>query len=184
MIDTELSIVFDMHDDIKFRGFVDRLDKVGDTFIISDYKTNKKLPTEDKDHYIEQLTLYGIGIKEKYGKYFKKLKAKLYFLHFDIEDEREITAEKLEEVSNKYLEIIEDIERKKLQFEKGNKKIFEANKTPLCRWCEYMNICPLFTYINEQEEVVSSLSQKTLAALIDEFVAIKEELKSLKDKEE
>ena len=60
VIDTELDFVFDLTDDIKFKMIVDRLDKIGDTFIISDYKTNQKLPTEDKDNYIEQLTLYGI----------------------------------------------------------------------------------------------------------------------------
>jgi ATP-dependent helicase/DNAse subunit B len=60
VIDTELDFVFDLTDDIKFKMIVDRLDKIGDTFTISDYKTNQKLPTQDKDNYIEQLTLYGI----------------------------------------------------------------------------------------------------------------------------
>jgi ATP-dependent helicase/DNAse subunit B len=45
---------------IKFRGFIDRLDKEGDCFVINDYKTNKNLPPESKEEYMEQLTLYGL----------------------------------------------------------------------------------------------------------------------------
>jgi len=44
----------------KFRGVIDRIDKDGDTFIINDYKTNKNLPPEQKQDYIEQQTLYGL----------------------------------------------------------------------------------------------------------------------------
>ena len=46
--------------EIKFRGFIDRLDKEGDVFVINDYKTNKNLPPESKEEYREQLTLYGL----------------------------------------------------------------------------------------------------------------------------
>jgi len=45
---------------IKFRGFIDRLDKEGETFVINDYKTNKNLPPESKEEYQEQLTLYAL----------------------------------------------------------------------------------------------------------------------------
>jgi hypothetical protein len=44
------------------------------------------------------------------------LKAKLYFLHFDIEDERDITSEKLNEIRNKYVNIIREIEQNKVQY--------------------------------------------------------------------
>ena len=59
---TEGRIVFSLDDDasLKFRGVIDRLDKEGETFIINDYKTNQQLPTEDKEQYREQLTLYAL----------------------------------------------------------------------------------------------------------------------------
>lgn len=183
VIDTELNVIFDIKEWIKFRGFIDRLDKIWNTFIISDYKTNKNLPSEDKDHYIEQLTLYGIWIKEKYWKYFDSLKAKLYFLHFDIQDERELTEQKLEKVKNKYINIINEIENKKKKFDMWNKKIFEPNKSNLCKRCDYMSICPLFTYINEQDEVVWSLSEKTIKSFVDEFAEIKEKMSKLNEQE-
>ncbi|HNG97195.1 MAG TPA: PD-(D/E)XK nuclease family protein, partial [Candidatus Absconditabacterales bacterium] len=184
VIDTELNFVFELEEGISFQGIIDRLDKVGDTFIISDYKTNKRLPTEDKDGYIEQLTLYGIGIRQKYGKYFEKIQAKLYFLHFDIEDERELTQEKLDQVLEKYKTIIKEIEKKKELFALGNKKVFEAKQGTLCRFCDYQSICPLFNYINTDDEVAGDLSLKTIKALVDEFVELKIQLSELQKKEE
>ncbi len=56
----DTSFINELSSGIKFRGFIDRLDKEGDTFIINDYKTNKNLPPESKEEYIEQLTLYGL----------------------------------------------------------------------------------------------------------------------------
>lgn len=179
VISTEKQISFQLDDWINFLGFIDRLDKVWDTFIINDYKTNKNLPTEEKDQYIEQLTLYWLWIRQKYAKYFKNLKAKLYFLHFDIEDERDITQEKLKEIKNKYLNIIREIEQNKLQYAIWSKRIFEANQSSLCAWCDYQSICPLFTAINSDDEVEWELSDKSITALVDEFVEICDKISDL-----
>ena len=179
VISTEKQISFQLDEWINFLWYIDRLDKVWDTFIINDYKTNKNLPTEEKDQYIEQLTLYWLWIQQKYAKYFKNLKAKLYFLHFDIEDEREITQEKLDEIKNKYLNIIKEIEQNKVQYAMWSKKIFEANQTPLCTRCDYQSICPLFSAINVDEEVEWELSEKSITALVDEFIEISDKISEL-----
>jgi hypothetical protein len=60
--------------------------------------------------YKEQLTLYGLGVKEKYGKYYDNLQARLHYLHFDLVDERAVTDELIQEVTNKYTGIVRDIE--------------------------------------------------------------------------
>ena len=179
VIDTEMQIMFKLDDDINFQWFIDRLDKVWDTFVISDYKTNKRLPTEEKDWYIEQLTLYGIGIKQKYAKYFKDMKARLYFLHFDIEDERDLTAERMEQVRQKYINLIREIEDKKTKYWLWDKKCFESKQSPLCQWCDYFSICPLFNAINTDDEVVSDLSEKTLSSLVDEFISLSNQVSEL-----
>jgi len=179
VISTEKQISFQLDEWINFLGFIDRLDKVWDTFIINDYKTNKNLPTEEKDQYIEQLTLYWLWIQQKYAKYFKNLKAKLYFLHFNIEDERDITQEKLDEIKNKYLNIIKEIEQNKVQYAMWSKKIFEAKQTPLCAWCDFQSICPLFTAINTDDEVEWELSDKSISALVDDFVELCDKISEL-----
>lgn len=179
VISTEKQISFQLDEWINFLWFIDRLDKVWDTFIINDYKTNKNLPTEEKDQYIEQLTLYWLWIQQKYAKYFKNLKAKLYFLHFDIEDERDITKEKLDEIRNKYLNIIREIEQNKVQYAMWSKKIFDANQTPLCAWCDYQSICSLFSAINSDDEIEWELSEKSITALVDEFIEISDKISEL-----
>lgn len=184
VIDTELNFIFELEEWINFQMIVDRLDKIWDTFVISDYKTNKRLPTEDKDSLMEQLTLYGIGIKQKYGKYFEKLKARLYFLHFDIEDERDLSQEKLDAVLEKYMWYIKEIESKKSRFLAWEKTIFEAQQWPLCRFCDYQTICPLFSYVNADDEVAGELSEKTLKNLVDDFTQIKAEISDLQKREE
>lgn len=84
VIATEASIVFELNpppsgspsfekkevrDVVKFRGFIDRLDKEWECFVINDYKTNKNLPPESKEEYREQLTLYGLWVQQNYAKY-------------------------------------------------------------------------------------------------------------------
>ena len=184
VISTEKQISFQLDDWINFLWFIDRLDKVWDTFIINDYKTNKSLPTEEKDQYIEQLTLYGLWIQQKYAKYYKNLKAKLYFLHFDIEDERDITQNKVDEIKNKYINIIKKIEQDKVQYAMWSKKIFEANQSPLCAWCDYQSICPLFSAINSDDEVEWELSDKSITALADEFVEVSDKISDLEKQKE
>lgn len=179
VIDTEMQIMFKLDDDINFQWFIDRLDKVWDTFIVSDYKTNKRLPTEEKDGYIEQLTLYGIWIKQQYAKYFKNMKARLYFLHFDIEDERDLTEEKMEVIRQKYVNLIREIEDKKRKYALWDKKYFEAKQSQLCQWCDYFSICPLFNAINTDDEVVSDLSDKTLQSLVDDFIDLSNQVSEL-----
>jgi hypothetical protein len=44
------------------------------------------------------------------------MKARLYFLHFDIEDERNLTAERMEQVRQKYIGLIKEIEEKKKKY--------------------------------------------------------------------
>ncbi len=60
VVATEPSIIFNLDEQKKFRGFIDRLDKEEEIFVINDYKTNKNLPPESKEEYREQLTLYGL----------------------------------------------------------------------------------------------------------------------------
>ncbi len=184
VISTEKQISFQLEEWINFLWFIDRLDKIWDTFVINDYKTNKNLPTEEKDQYIEQLTLYWLWIQQKYAKYFKNLKAKLYFLHFDIEDEREITQNKLDEIKVKYINIIKEIEQNKLQYAMWSKKIFEANQSSLCAWCDYQSVCPLFSVVNSDDEVEWELSDKSITALVDEFVEICDKISELEKEKE
>ncbi len=172
VISTEQNIYFNINDNIKFRWIIDRLDKKWDDFIISDYKTNKNLPTEQKQEYIDQLTLYWLAIKQKYWKYLENIRAKLYFLHFDIEDERLITDNLLEEVVWRYKEIIDKIEIKRFNYNMWQKDEFFPEENPLCRFCEFQSICPVFSHAGMEDEVSSDITWKTIKTLVDEYAQL------------
>lgn len=165
----EMMLSFKLDEKVSFVWYIDRLDKKWDTFIINDYKTNKNLPAEDKDTYIEQLTLYWLGIKEKYWKYFKNIEWSLHYLHFDLTDSWKINEENLNKIKDQYLKIVYEIENKKVENSLWNSDAFEPNETPLCKFCEYMSICPLFSHIFSEDEIIDFEWNKTLKKLIDEL---------------
>ncbi len=197
VVATEQQIVFDLNppsfpplakgasSGIKFRGFIDRLDKEEENFVINDYKTNKNLPPESKEEYKEQLTLYGLWVQQNYAKYFKTIKARLHYLHFDLMDEWEITPELLATVTKKYTDTIGQIEVKKFEYNMGNKKCFEPKENTYCRYCEYYSLCPLFAHLKFDDEVVWwELGEKTVKGLVDEYVELsKQESQAKNDKE-
>ena len=185
VVATEASIVFELNDQTKFRGFIDRLDKEGETFVINDYKTNKNLPPESKEEYREQLTLYGLWVQQNYAKYFKNIKARLHYLHFDLMDEREITNDLLATVTKKYADTIAEIEAKKFAYNMGDKKCFEPKENNFCRYCEYYSLCPLFAHLKFDDEVVGGeLGEKTVKGLVDEYVELsKQESQAKRDKD-
>ena len=187
VIGTELQLMFDLDKEWqkKFRWYVDRIDKEGDTFIINDYKTGKRLPPEQKEEYIEQLTLYGLGVQQKYAKYFKHLKARLFYLHFDLVDEREITDANIQTVVKKYSDLIEQVEHKKFSYNMWDKKSFEPMQGPQCDYCEYRSICPLRAHLKYEDEVVGSeLGEKTIKGLVDEYVKLSREETNAKGEKE
>ncbi len=187
VIGTELQLMFDLDKEWqkKFRWYVDRIDKEGDTFIINDYKTGKRLPPEQKEEYIEQLTLYGLGVQQKYAKYFKHLKARLFYLHFDLVDEREITDANIQAVVKKYSDLIEQVEHKKFSYNMWDKKSFEPMQGPQCDYCEYRSICPLRAHLKYEDEVVGSeLGEKTIKGLVDEYVKLSREETNAKGEKE
>lgn len=187
VIATENMVHFQLDKDgqQKFRGVIDRIDKEGDTFVINDYKTNKNLPPEQKQEYTEQLTLYWLALQQKYGKYFKNIKARLHYLHFDITDEREVTDDVLTQVVQKYSSIIQSVEHKKFAYNMGDKKAFEPIQNQYCKYCEYMSICPLWAHMKYDDEVIwGELWEKTVKGLVDEYVQFSKQESEAKSQKE
>lgn len=184
IIATESALVFDLSSNIKFRWVIDRIDNHQGEFVINDYKTNKTLPPESKQQYVEQLSLYAIWLKQQYWKFIKNIKARLYYLHFDLVDEWQISEEYLNELISKYSSIIEKIQEAKFQYSMGDKSAFMTNESPLCNYCVFHSVCPLFAHLWYDDQVIDSLSDKTVKTLIDDYVETSKkitELQSQKD---
>ena len=181
IVGTELLLHFTLEDwpnAPKFRGIVDRLDKDWENFIINDYKTNKNLPPEQKDEYREQLTLYAQGIRQKYGKYFKNIKARLHYLHFWLVDEREITNENLDTILQKYKSLISEIETARFDHNMGVANAFPTNQNPYCKYCEYQMLCPLWKHLHYGAETINAgeLGEQTIASLVDQYTQLSSQI--------
>ena len=181
IVGTELLLHFTLEDwpnAPKFRGIVDRLDKDWENFIINDYKTNKNLPPEQKDEYREQLTLYAQGIRQKYGKYFKNIKARLHYLHFWLVDEREITNENLDPILQKYKNLISEIETARFDHNMGVENAFSTNQNPYCKYCEYQMLCPLWKHLHYGAETINAgeLGEQTIASLVDQYAQLSSQI--------
>lgn len=181
IVGTELLLHFTLEDwpnAPKFRGIVDRLDKNWENFIINDYKTNKNLPPEQKDEYREQLTLYAQGIRQKYGKYFKNIKARLHYLHFWLVDEREITDENLDPILQKYKNLISEIETARFDHNMGVENAFPTNQNPYCKYCEYQMLCPLRKHLHYGAETINAgeLGEQTIASLVDQYAQLSSQI--------
>ncbi len=120
-------------------GIIDRIDKTADGYEIIDYKTTRKMPSQDKVDSDLQLSIYLRAFLERYPKeweHMDKITVSLYYLKHGVKLSSTRTKEQLERVDQTFLEVIKSIEEAK----------FEPILSPLCDWCGYQKICPLWKH--------------------------------------
>lgn len=120
-------------------GIIDRIDKTADGYEIIDYKTTRKMPSQDKVDNDLQLSIYLRAFLERYPKeweHLDKITVSLYYVKHGVKLSSTRTKEQLERVDQTFLEVIKAIEEAK----------FEPILSPLCDWCGYQKICPLWKH--------------------------------------
>lgn len=135
-IATEMQLNFDLLGDgqYKFIGFIDRLDRREDgCYEIHDYKTGRKLPTQDSRDKDQQLALYELGIRQKHKA--EEVELVWHYLTHGKELRSNRTQEQLQKLKQDLLETIYAIERSIVDDR------YPTQKTGLCNWCEYQEIC-------------------------------------------
>ncbi len=133
-LEVEKKITINLDGKNKVQGFIDRLVHNLETgeFEIHDYKTGNTQPKKDHADKDRQLALYAIAIKERFGENKEVVLVWHYLAHGKKLQARR-TNEQLEILKRETLELIRQIE---------NEKEFSPNKSFLCNWCRYKNICP------------------------------------------
>jgi DNA helicase-2/ATP-dependent DNA helicase PcrA len=117
-------------EDKKIMGFIDRIDKIGEEYMILDYKTsNSKESKQDLKKNI-QLYCYALALKELKGVYPKSM-GLWYLVHNSIETV-EFEENRLKEFKEELLKEIKNIESQNFQ----PKPSYFA-----CTFCDFSNIC-------------------------------------------
>ena len=155
-LELEKKIVFEIDSEkgIKIQGFIDRLVHNLETgeLEIHDYKTSNSLPRESFGETDRQLALYAIAIKESFGK-DKPITLVWHFLAHNKKIVSRRTNEQLENLKDETLKLINEIEAT---------SSFPPNKSILCNWCQYKDICPAWNNTKENKERARFFGQRSL----------------------
>ena len=156
-------------------GFIDRIDKTPDGFEIIDYKTSRKLPPQASIDENLQLLIYLLAFLKRYpDAQPEKVKLTLYFLKHSTKLSTTKTAKKLDEEKLTILETIDEVK----------KSDFAPRVSPLCDWCGYQKICPMWKHKFKQEEANKNQikSDQEKNNLLEEYLAIQDKIKQAKSR--
>lgn len=149
-------------------GVIDRIDRTLDGYEIIDYKTTKKMPSQDKVDNDLQLSIYLRAFLERYPKEWErldKITVSLYFLKHGVKLSSTRTREQLELLDETFLSVIRAIENKE----------FSPTLSPLCDWCSFQKICPLWKH-KFKTEAPLPIEKSRAEQAVEEFLALRNEL--------
>lgn len=132
-------------------GIIDRIDKSpeNDVYEIIDYKTSKRMPPQNDLDKNLQLSIYNLGLIKRWPHLKQEnIKLSLYFLKHNEKIETKRTIADLEDTKNEILEIIREIEALI-----SESKEFIPTPSPLCDWCGYRKICPMWRHLYQTNDL-------------------------------
>jgi DNA helicase-2/ATP-dependent DNA helicase PcrA len=126
--DVEVPFEFNLDDTVIIRGFIDRIDLIGERFRIVDYKTTKNVK------YLEpfQLNLYGLWLHKEYPN-LKDFDASYVLLrHKSKTKDYTFNLKDLDRIHKELLAYANKIK---------NEVAWNTNPSPLCRFCDFYEVC-------------------------------------------
>lgn len=144
---------------VALSGVIDRMDRIpGGGYEIVDYKTNRRLPPQARIDQDLQLSIYHMAAREIWG--IEPERLTLYYL---LPGQRMTTVRTRKDVDELRRRIGVVAER----IEAG---MFEPRQNPLCDWCDYQALCPLFRHRYEQEQGDPA---PRMTEIVDEWIGLK-----------
>ena len=128
-VETEFNIVIQ---GIPIKGFMDRVDRIGDDIHIIDYKTNSRLYTREDIAIDLQASLYTIAARQLWPD-AKKIIFHFEMLRFGIRQTVERTDEQLRLAENYVVDLTRASERPG--------RSWPAKTGPLCAYCDHFYEC-------------------------------------------
>ncbi|MBI2039169.1 MAG: PD-(D/E)XK nuclease family protein [Candidatus Niyogibacteria bacterium] len=150
-------------------GIMDRIDKPDDnTYEIIDYKTSKRMPSQEKADANLQLSIYHMGLTHRWPHLKDKtIRLSLHFLKHNEKITTARSAEHLRETRESIISTIREIEAKKTTSD------FEPIPSPLCDWCGYRPMCPVWKHLYTKDEKTPDADE--IKAVIHEYLELKAE---------
>lgn len=153
-------------------GTMDRIDKnADDIFEIIDYKTKRKMPAQKDIDSDLQMSIYQLGLMKRWPHINpNKIKLSFYFLKHGEKISTSRTLEQIEETRKLILGTIIEIGEKTKTGE------FSPSPSPLCDWCEYKQMCPMWRHMyRKQNEKEKIKNQDELNQIIGEYFRLKDQ---------
>jgi putative RecB family exonuclease len=153
-------------------GIIDRIDKTEEGYEIIDYKTARKLPSQEKVDNDLQLSIYLTSFLRRYPKEAEnldKVRVSLYYLKHGVKLSSKRTLEQVKQSEELMINLINQIKMSK----------FEPKISGLCDWCGYRNICPMWKHKFKKKEGEEEVE---IEKIIEEFISTRSEVKSKSDR--
>src|SRR5437660_545106 len=146
---------------VQINGVIDRMDRLpGGGYEIVDYKTNRRLPPMSRVDTDLQLSIYWLAAREIWG--IEPERLTLYYLLPGQRMSTTRSPEQADELRRRIRVVAERIAAAK----------FEPRENPLCNWCDYQALCPVFRHKYEKE---GGDPAPRMTEPADEWVALKRE---------
>lgn len=149
----------------RITGRLDRLSKSANGYVITDYKSGARLPAVQELESDDQLWLYALVVRQGFPP-GQRVMLRWEFLRFDGETTLMPTDEQLENVRQRTLDIIAEIEAKP-----ADADAFPFRTGPLCDSCPFQHVCPARRHLYEvriMPECAPTMADAAL--LVDQWV--------------
>ncbi len=144
---------------VELSGIIDRMDRLpGGGYEIIDYKTNRRLPPQSRIDQDLQLSVYHLAARQIWG--IEPERLTLYYLLPGQRMTTNRTAKDADELRRRIATVAERIEAGK----------FEPRQNPLCDWCDYQALCPLYRHRFEKEQGDPA---PRMTGVVDEWIGLK-----------
>lgn len=147
-------------------GIIDRIDKTKDGIEIVDYKTTKKLPSQEDVNNSMQMSLYCLGVIDRWPQFAQqgteKIKLTLYYLKHQEALATFRTKQQLDKVREKVWAQLAEIAKSE----------FQPVPSPLCDWCGFKKLCPMWKHLYKEQITIDDEQAKKI---VNEYFQIKEQ---------